>query len=152
MVLQGITRVIFKLNWNCLCSWWLVHIIDSCSMQAMCGGHHEFFFSVQNWNSTRGKPCGDGLHFLSFWAFGLSIPFFCDLFGLYFLSLWLLGTGWICEHLFSRRVSLWYRYGIAMGIALGLARMWTKKEQFQALHANMNELIVFQDIARYRFW
>ena len=93
-----------------------------------------------------------GLHFLSFWAFGLSIPFFCDLFGLYFLSLWLLGTGWICEHLFSRRVSLWYRYGIAMGIALGLARMWTKKEQFQALHANMNELIVFQDIARYRFW
>ena len=24
--------------------------------------------------------------------------------------------------------------------------------QFQALHANMNELIVFQDIARYRFW
>ena len=27
-----------------------------------------------------------------------------------------------------------------------------KKEQFQALHANMNELIVFKDIARYRFW
>ena len=56
-----------------------------------------------------------GLHFLSFWAFGLSIPFFCDLFGLYFLSLWLLGTGWICEHLFSRRVSLWYRYGYRFG-------------------------------------
>jgi len=43
-----------------------------------------------------------------------------------------------------------YRLGIASGIALGPARMWNKKEQ--ALHANINELIVFQDIARYRFW
>ena len=37
-----------------------------------------------------------------------------------------------------------YREGIATGIALGLARIWKKKEQFQALHANMNEPIVFQ--------
>ena len=101
----------------------------------------RFFFSVQNWNSTRGKPCGDGLHFLSFSAFGLSIPFFCDLFGLYFLSLWLLGTGWICQHLCSKRVSLRYRFGTGENV--------DKKE---TLHANMNELIVFQDIARYRFW
>ena len=43
-----------------------------------------------------------------------------------------------------------YRLGIASGIALGPARMWNKKAQ--ALHANINELIVFQDIARYRFW
>ena len=32
-----------------------------------------------------------------------------------------------------------YRLGIASGIALGPARMW-------------NYIIVFQDIARYRFW
>ena len=42
------------------------------------------------------------------------------------------------------------RLGIASGIALGPARMWNKKEQ--ALHANINELIVLQDIERYRFW
>ena len=44
-----------------------------------------------------------------------------------------------------------YRLGIASGIALGLARMCKKKEQFQVLRAIINELIVFQDIARYRF-
>ena len=57
------------------------------------------------------------------------------------------GAGWICEHLCTRRVSLRYRYGYRFGTGENLE----KKEQFQALHANMNELIVFQDIARYRF-
>ena len=58
------------------------------------------------------------------------------------------GKGWICEHLCTRRVSLRYRYGYRFGTGENVQ----KKEQFQALHANMNELIVFQDIARYRFW
>ena len=61
------------------------------------------------------------------------------------------GTGWICEHLCTRRVSLRYRYGYRFGM-LWDWREFGKKEQFQALHANMNELIVFQDIARHRFW
>ena len=119
------------------------------------------FLRIHNWNSTRGKPCGDGLHFLSFWPFwafisfhfgllGFQFPFFC-LLGLDFLSFWLLGTGWICEHLCTRRVSLRYRYGYRFGTGENVRK---KKEQFQALHANMKELIliVFQDIARYRFW
>ena len=55
------------------------------------------------------------------------------------------GTGWICEHLY---VPEGYRYGYRFGTGESVE----KKEQFQALHANMNELIVFQDIARYRFW
>ena len=58
------------------------------------------------------------------------------------------GTAWICEHLCTRRVSLRYRYGYRFGTGEDVE----KKEQFQALHANMNELIVFQDLARYRFW
>ena len=45
------------------------------------------------------------------------------------------GAGWICEFLW-----LWDW------------RECGKKEQFQALHANMNELVVFQDIARFCFW
>ena len=48
-------------NCNCLCSWLPAHMMDSCAVQAMCGGHHQFFFHlflrVHNWNSTRGKPC-----------------------------------------------------------------------------------------------
>ncbi len=54
------------------------------------------------------------------------------------------GTGWICEHLCTRRVSLRYRYAYRFGTGENVEN----KEQFQALHANMNELIVFQDIAR----
>ena len=82
---------------------------------------------------------------MAFWAFnsyfsvsfGPGVPFF--VFG--FLG----QDGYV-----SIYVPEGYRLGIASGIALGPARMWNKKEQ--ALHANINELIVFQDIARYRFW
>ena len=49
---------------------------------------------------------------LAFWAF--NPKFFC-LLGLDFFSFWLLGTGWICEHLCTRRVSLRYRYGYRFG-------------------------------------
>ena len=49
------------------------------------------------------------------------------------------GTGWICEHLCTRRVSLRYRTGIALGFGTG--ENLETKEQFQALHANMNEPI-----------
>ena len=82
---------------------------------------------------------------MAFWAFnsyfsvsfGPGFPFF--------------GGGFLGQDGFvSIYVPEGYRLGIASGIALGPARMWNKKEQ--ALHANINELIVFQDIARYRFW
>ena len=52
------------------------------------------------------------------------------------------------EHSCTRRVSLRYRYGYRLGTGENLER----KEQFQALHTNMNEPSVFQDIARYRVW
>ena len=99
----------------------------------------EFYEREAMWGRPS-FPAFLGLHFLSFLPFGLSIPFFC-LLALDFLSFWLLGTGWICEHLCTRRVLLRYRYGYRFGTG-----------EIQALHANMNELIVFQDIARYRFW
>ena len=85
---------------------------------------------------------GDGLHFLC-----LQFLFFC-LLGLDFRSFWLLGTGSICEHLCTRRVSLRYRYGYRFGTGENLEK-WDKS---QACPANMNELIVFQDIASHRFW
>ena len=48
-----------------------------------------------------------------------------------------------------------YQKGIAkvsLRVSLWDWRECGKKEQFQALVANMKELIAFQDIARYRFW
>ena len=48
-----------------------------------------------------------------------------------------------------------YQKGIAkasLRVLLWGRECGSEKEQFQDLHANMNELIVFQDIARYRFW
>ena len=57
--------------------------MGSCSMQAMCGDHHEIFSYV----STAGT-LQEGTH---------------------------VGTGWICEHLCTRRVSLRYRYRYRFG-------------------------------------
>ena len=56
--------------------------------------------------------------------------------------------GFVSEHLCTKRVSLryrqWYRFGTGENVQ--------KKEQFQALHAIMNELSVFQfDSSPYRF-
>ena len=49
--------------------------------------------------------------------------------------------GWICERAFMYQ---WYRFGTGENVQ--------KKEQFQALHAIMNELSVFQfDSSPYRF-
>ena len=110
----GNTQVIDVLNWNCLYSWWPVHIMDSCPMQAMCVADitTSFQFSYASTTGTlqykREAMCGQ--------------------------------DGFVSEHLCTRRVSLWD---------------WQEcgwKEQFQALHANMNELIAFQDIARHCFW
>ena len=53
------------------------------------------------------------------------------------------GTGWICEHLCTRMVSL--RYNYSTGIALGRVRPW-KKGNNRPKHI-INELIVY-----YRFW
>ena len=78
---------------------------------------------------------------MAFWAFN---SYFSGLLSLDFVSFWFLGTGWISEHLCTRRVSLRYRL-------FGTGENVQKKEQFQVLHAIINELIVFQDIARYRF-
>ena len=39
---------------------------------------------------------------------------------------------------------------VSLRVSLWDWREYGKKEQFQALHANINELIAFQ--ARYRFW
>ena len=139
-------------------------MMDSCSVQAMCGGHQQFFFHLfltcpqlefYKREAMWGRPSFPfilaflGLHFLSFCPLGFQFLFFC-LLGLDFLSFWLLGTGWICEHLCTRRVSLRYRYGYRFGTGENVE----KKEQFQALHANMNEL--YNCISRYykgdRFW
>ena len=82
---------------------------------------------------------------MAFWAFN---SYFLVSFGPGFPFFFF---GFLGQHGFvSIYVPEGYRLGIASAIALGPARMWNKKEQ--ALHANINELIVFQDIARYRFW
>ena len=54
--------------------------------------------------------------------------------------------GLVSEYLYIKRVSPRYSYGYRFGTGENVE----KKEQFQALHVNMNELIVFHDIARYR--
>ena len=82
---------------------------------------------------------------MAFWAFN---SYFSVSFGpgvLFFVFGFLGQDGYV-----SIYVPEGYRLGIASGIALGPARMWNRKEQ--ALHANINELLVFQDIARFRFW
>jgi len=95
--------------------------MDSCSLQAMYGRHHEIF----PYASTTGTlQLEQGSH---------------------------VGTGWICQHLCTRRVSLRFDK-VSLLVSLWDWRELGKNEQVQALHANMNELIVFQDIARYRFW
>ena len=48
-----------------------------------------------------------------------------------------------------------YQKGIAkvpLRVSFRDWREFGKKEQFQALHTNKDELIVFQDIARHPFW
>ena len=85
-----------------------------------------------------------GTAFISF-HFGL-LGFQCLFFSVWwaFISFLFGFLGrWICEHLCTRRVSLRYRYRYRFGTGENAE----KKEQLQALHANMNELIVFQDIA-----
>ena len=52
----------------------------------------------------------------------------------------------------DRIVSIYVPEGYRYGYRFGTGENVEKKEQFQALHANMNEVVVFQDIARYRFW
>ena len=71
-----------------------------------------------------------------------------------FVSFWFLGTGWISEHLCTRRVSLRYRFGYRFGTGENVQ----KKEQFQVLHAIINELMYFKilqgiafDSSPYRF-
>ena len=104
-------------------------------------GHEiNYIVHVHAWN----PHCVTHNSHFHFGLLGFQFHVFVGLLGLDFLSFWLLGTGWICEHFCTRRVSLRYRFGTGENVE--------KKEQFQALHANMNERIVFQNVARYRFW
>ena len=55
----------------------------------------------------------------------------------------------------KEREAMWEQEGIAKvspQVPLSDWPEFGKREHFQALHANMNEPIVFQDIARYRVW
>ena len=137
--------------------------MDSCSVQAMCGGHHQFFFHPFLYASTTGilqEGSHVGTAFISFHfgLFGPSFPFILAFwaFNPFFLSFgpWFLFflASWdrmdLCAFMYQKgiakvslRVSLW-----------DWRKCGEKKEHFQALHATMNELIVFQDIARSRFW
>ena len=85
----------------------------------------SFFFVSRTGTLQEGSRVGTAFISFHFGLFGTSSPFisafwafnsvFCDPLGSYFLSFWLLGTGWICEHLCTRRVSLRYRYGYRFG-------------------------------------
>ena len=107
-----------------------------------------FFYVSTTGILQEGSHVGTAFISFHFGLLGFQFHVFVGLLGLDFLSFWLLGTGWICEHFCTRRVSLRYRYGYRFGTGENVE----KKEQFQALHANMNERIVFQNVARYRFW
>ena len=55
MVIHKSERYIYIFNCNCLCSWLPVHIMGSCSMQAMCG---RLAVDITAHTKTWGKPFG----------------------------------------------------------------------------------------------
>ena len=123
---------------NCIypCSWLPVHIMGSCSMQAMsCGGRHEIFSYTSTAGTLQeGSHAGKGWIWLKFVS----------------IYIYMLHNIYIYTHdyLCTRKVSLRYRYGSRFGTGENLE----KKEPFHNQRKHKWTIIAFQDIARYRFW
>ena len=109
----------YLVNWNCRSWWWPVHILESCSMQAMCGGHHEIF----SYASTTGT-LQEGSHVGTGWI----CEHLCTLKGIakvsLRVSLWALGLAriWkkgnnskLCTQTWMCRLHFKILQGIAFG-------------------------------------